>query len=663
MSIQCTNSSASAYLVVRLLVAGRKMTETVHLKKSKKKSPPTLSYESETPINYHPPLFLSPYNYILDSSLRPPIIKNSILIFDEGHNLSSSASSTSSHELSTGLIAMSISEVDGSIDFLESGGESGDVTVQHLLILKNVLLKLEESVTLSKIGSHSGEYFHSILSTGTITPQKSPVLQTFLTNVKTLIERNSITNTGTCPGLNNLNKLLLKVHSKSGLELLQSSSSYLTLIANSGRSKIIKYICLTPHICLKEVQKEEPSNIIITSGTLSPLDNTASELGLKFDYSLSGDHVIEKNRVFTTCLPRGLRSKILKNTYMNNGPEQFKELGLTISGLINKSRLKGGVMIFFPSYKNMYETILNWGGADLKGNKTEYGLFNREGRGLNRDEVYSKLGECENGGTVPCVMRRFRVRFDVYVEPRDGGLLDDLLKAFKGSCEKNINGGGILCSVMKGKISEGLSLSDHFCRLVIITGLPLSPRKDPIIKATMERIESQGKKGGTQGRGERWYSGQGYTGVNQAVGRVVRHVGDWGGVVFLDERFGTGNNSMLSGWLPKFGKESFQEGSERLRKFVFTMEEEDQISGQKNDVKEVWVKPVIRDEEEEVVVKKGSEMEGGWLNLKNVETKRLTQQPVVKDVAKLDGGGVKTLKGFSGGGFGGGERGSWGVGG
>ena len=67
------------------------------------------------------------------------------------------------------------------------------------------------------------------------------------------------------------------------------------------------------------------------------------------------NHVIKKNRVFTTCLPRGLRSKILKNTYMNNGPEQFKELGLTISGLINKSRLKGGVMIFFPSYKNMYE--------------------------------------------------------------------------------------------------------------------------------------------------------------------------------------------------------------------------------------------------------------------------------------------------------------------
>lgn len=120
---------------------------------------------------------------------------------------------------------------------------------------------------------------------------------------------------------------------------------------------------------------------------------------------------------------------------------------------------------------------------------------------------------------------------------------------------------------------------------------------------------------------------------------------------------------MLSGWLPRFGKESFQEGSERLRKFVFTMEEEDQISVQKNDVKEVWVKPVIRDEEEEVVVKKGSEMEGGWLNLKNVETKRLTQQPVVKDVAKLNGRGVKTLKGFSGGGFGGGERGSWGVGG
>ena len=196
-------------------------------------------------------------------------------------------------------------------------------------------------------------------------------------SVRELCERNDITSSGSSTGLNYIANLLEKVHDKTGLELMQTSNSYLTLIEADRSQKTLKYICLTPHLCLQSVQKALPSSIILTSGTLSPLPTTATELGLPFTHTLSNSHVIAPSRVFLTCLPKGLRNKTLKNTYSNNGPEQFKELGLTISGLLNRSKLNGGCMVFFPSYKNMYETIKAWGGEDLTSKKSDYNVFNK----------------------------------------------------------------------------------------------------------------------------------------------------------------------------------------------------------------------------------------------------------------------------------------------
>jgi len=38
--------------------------------------------------------------------------------------------------------------------------------------------------------------------------------------------------------------------------------------------------------------------------------------------------------------------------------------------------------------------------------------------------------------------------------------------------------------------------------------------------------------------------------VNQAMGRVIRHIGDWGSIIFCDERYAGFNiKSQLSAWL------------------------------------------------------------------------------------------------------------------
>ena len=50
--------------------------------------------------------------------------------------------------------------------------------------------------------------------------------------------------------------------------------------------------------------------------------------------------------------------------------------------------------------------------------------------------------------------------------------------------------------------------------------------------------------------GQEWYSQQATRAVNQAIGRVIRHVQDYGMIVLLDERFKWGSNmKSISKWL------------------------------------------------------------------------------------------------------------------
>jgi len=48
--------------------------------------------------------------------------------------------------------------------------------------------------------------------------------------------------------------------------------------------------------------------------------------------------------------------------------------------------------------------------------------------------------------------------------------------------------------------------------------------------------------------GNSWYKLQAYRAVNQAIGRVIRHIKDYGAILLLDERF-TKNEMPISKWL------------------------------------------------------------------------------------------------------------------
>lgn len=120
----------------------------------------------------------------------------------------------------------------------------------------------------------------------------------------------------------------------------------------------------------------------------------------------------------------------------------------------------------------------------------------------------------------------------------------------------NQNGRAVFFGVCRGKLSEGVNLEGNYCRTVILTGLPFPSATDPKVKATRKFHERRGDTGGNT-----WYSQQMTRALNQTIGRVIRSKTDFGALILCDPRF-TQYRYTLSEWAkPFFPNKAHQIGS------------------------------------------------------------------------------------------------------
>lgn len=93
----------------------------------------------------------------------------------------------------------------------------------------------------------------------------------------------------------------------------------------------------------------------------------------------------------------------------------------------------------------------------------------------------------------------------------------------------------VLMAVVGGRLSEGINFSDDLCRLLLVVGVPY-----PLVTAEMrERIQHHGSD---------YPVHVAMRAVNQAIGRALRHAGDYAAIVLLDVRYG-GLAARLSPWV------------------------------------------------------------------------------------------------------------------
>eukprot|EP00127_Corallochytrium_limacisporum_P001321 Clim_evm11s51 gene=Clim_evmTU11s51 len=307
----------------------------------------------------------------------------------------------------------------------------------------------------------------------------------------------------------------------------------------------INYWCFSAAPSMNRLVDGGIHSLILTSGTLSPMDGLISQLGVEFPITLQGSHVISSDQCPVAVLTKGPGQQMLKSTYENRSNRKYiSDLGMSIYNFI--LGIPNGVLVFFASKTAMDGCIEQWKSYT-------------PGR---QDTIWNSIARKKT----------------VFVEPRSANESKDVVDEFKKCAENDTGNGAILFCVCRGRLSEGVDFADKHARAVIITGIPYPPLYDLRTKMKRECLDLWRREGYKCLSGTEWYSQEAFRATNQAIGRVIRHRYDFGAVLLLDERFSGRARLELPAWIA--GKEviyeNFGPAVARLRHFFRDMNEKSQ---------------------------------------------------------------------------------------
>ncbi|PVH87825.1 DNA repair helicase [Cadophora sp. DSE1049] len=315
--------------------------------------------------------------------------------------------------------------------------------------------------------------------------------------------------------------------------------------------------------------------VILAGGTMSPMSDYTSHL---FPYlppsritTLSCGHVIPKENLLAWNLSRGPTGQIFDFTFKNRANyEMIDDLGLALLNIC--SVVPDGVVVFFPSYTSLSSIISRW-------------------------ELVPPTSANSSSAPSPqqqSLLHRLALKKSIFKESKDVSV-DNVLTSYAAAIDAGK--GGLLFSVVGGKMSEGINFSDRLGRCVVIVGLPFpninsaewKAKMEYIETSTVERLQAQSQSQAQSQAESRaganslppddriaerltkqemsskakeeareFYENACMRAVNQSVGRAIRHQGDYAAIVMMDQRF---EGERVRGKLPGWIREGLVEGS------------------------------------------------------------------------------------------------------
>ncbi|QSZ28588.1 hypothetical protein DSL72_003087 [Monilinia vaccinii-corymbosi] len=420
-------------------------------------------------------------------------------------------------------------EIDGVVDGKEL---LAGKTVDQINLFK-LIRYLQESKLARKVESYT---IHSLATTTTSQPNPS--------SYKGKVPPKP----PTTPILHTLTSLLLALtHPTSEGQLFFNKQS-VDIIT-------LKFQLLDPASHFEPIVTEARA-VILAGGTMSPFSDYTSLLFPTIPTgritTLSCGHVVPKTSLFASTVAKGPTGVDFRWTYDNRrNTDMIDELGRALVNICTV--VPDGIVVFFPSY-DFLATIL-----------ARFRVVPPDTRLSTLSKLESKKG--------------------IFVESKMESV-EDILGRYAKSIDEGK--GGLLFSVVGGKLSEGINFSDGLGRCVVIVGLPFPNANTAEWKRKLEFIQESavarlsapftsggiigGGGGGGGGGGEAMVKGAGMTreeiakvakeeamefyqnvcmrAVNQSVGRAIRHRGDWAGILMVDERYRRDSiRGKLAGWI------------------------------------------------------------------------------------------------------------------
>jgi len=264
---------------------------------------------------------------------------------------------------------------------------------------------------------------------------------------------------------------------------------------------ILHFTCLDAAIAIQPVF-DRFSSVIITSGTMSPLDMYPKMLNFGTVIQKSYTMTLARKSFLPMVVTRGSDQGMVSSGFqIRNDPSVVRNYGNLLTEFCKLT--PDGVVVFFPSYLYMESIISMWQGMGILDVVWKYKL--------------------------------------ILVETPDSQETSLALETYRTAC--NNGRGAVLLCVARGKVSEGIDFDHHYGRTVLCIGVPFQYTESRILKARLEFLRETYRI-----KENEFLSFDAMRHAAQCLGRVLRGKDDYGIMVLADKRFQK-KRSQLPKWI------------------------------------------------------------------------------------------------------------------
>ncbi|TAQ83118.1 hypothetical protein B7494_g8557, partial [Chlorociboria aeruginascens] len=502
-----------------------------------------------------------PYPLLLQKSAREALgldLKGHVVIIDEAHNIMDAISGIHGVEVSLDQLKKARAQLGVYLQKFKNKlkGKNRVYIAQVIRIIDSLTGYLEGRLALSKADGMVDEKellsgkgvdqinFFKVIKYLQDTKLARKV-ESYAIHTTQNIQNSSVkTYETTTPVLHHISSLLSALtHSSNEGQLFYSKLPNAATIT-------LKFQLLDPSPHFLPLLTDTHS-ILLAGGTMSPFTTFTSHLFPSLPdeklSTLSCGHVIPPSNLLAWTLSHGPTGTPFSFTFQNrNDRSMIEELGRAILNLC--SVVPDGMVVFFPSYAYLDLIIKHWSTTTAPSSSTPHSHSHSQTQPQPQPQP---------------LMTRLSAKKPIFQESQSQSA-EDVLTAYTQSIDRSQ--GGLLLSVVGGKMSEGINFSDRLGRCVVIVGLPYpnlmsaewkaklayietstvsrlqqSPSsialglesKDGNVKKVMakEEAERRGKEAGRE-----FYENSCMRAVNQSIGRAIRHKNDYAAIVMIDGR-------------------------------------------------------------------------------------------------------------------------------
>lgn len=253
---------------------------------------------------------------------------------------------------------------------------------------------------------------------------------------------------------------------------------------------VLQLACLDASLAIKPVFQRFQS-VVLTSGTISPMDRYAQILGFQPKIMRSFQMSMQRQAICPLIVTRGPDQAEITSQFQKRSDtavvRNYGNLAVELAGIV-----PDGIVVFFTSYVYMEQVISMW----------------------------HEMG----------VIRRMFERKLVFIETPDSVESALALDRYRRACDTGR--GAIFLCVARGKVAEGIDFDRHYGRAVLVVGVPFQYTEDLALRA---RLEFMRVKLGI--RESEFLSFDAMRQTAQCAGRVIRNKNDYGVIIFADKRY------------------------------------------------------------------------------------------------------------------------------